>query len=129
MINIYIRAIGKPTMTAADRWKKRPCIMRYREWCDQVRAQVPTVPDPADIGQVVIRCYFTPPASLSDRKRRAMIGQPCRVKPDYDNICKALGDVLWPGCDQQLPGADVLKFWGHQDRIDLSFRPVTEVLS
>lgn len=37
-MKIYdITPIGKPRMTRADKWKKRPAVMRYRAFCDEAR--------------------------------------------------------------------------------------------
>ena len=121
-IYLPLRAMGKPTMTAADRWKKRPCILRYREYCDRVRGGIPNAPDPDGIRQVIVRAHFAMPKSWSVKKQREMCGQPHRTKPDWDNISKALMDALWPGCDEKIPGGDVLKFWSTEDLIEVRFR-------
>ncbi|GAG23977.1 unnamed protein product, partial [marine sediment metagenome] len=27
----------KPRMTKRDKWKKRPCVIKYRKFCDELR--------------------------------------------------------------------------------------------
>lgn len=86
--------IGKPRMTQRDKWKKRPCVMRYRAWADSARAAAPKdMPkDPVDVN---FTAYLPMPKSWSAKKREAMRGQLHRQKPDVDNIFKSLADALW----------------------------------
>ena len=35
-----ITPMGKSRMTRADKWKKRPEVLRYRAFCDEVRLRV-----------------------------------------------------------------------------------------
>jgi hypothetical protein len=37
--------MGKPRMTRADKWKKRPEVMRYRAFCDEVRLRGVALPE------------------------------------------------------------------------------------
>lgn len=86
--------IGKPRMTQRDKWKKRPCVMRYREWADRARLSAPEgmTQDPTDVNWTA---YLPMPKSWSEKKREAMMGQLHRQKPDSDNISKALFDALF----------------------------------
>lgn len=104
---IYGVPIGKPRMTRADRWKKRPCVMRYRVWADLARQVVygdlamkarllaPT--------EIVVMAYFEPPKG----KRR--LG-PHTQKPDGDNILKAVCDALFQN-DEMIYKKTVEKYW------------------
>ncbi len=40
-----ITPMGKPRMTRADKWKKRPEVLRYRAFCDEVRLQGVELPE------------------------------------------------------------------------------------
>ena len=53
-----------PRMTRRDRWKKRPCVVRYFEYRDQLRAKA------------------------------VEYGKPCKSKPDLDNVLKGFMDAL-----------------------------------
>ncbi len=35
-----IDVVGKPRMTQRDKWKKRPCVLRYRAFADELRLKV-----------------------------------------------------------------------------------------
>ena len=75
-------------MTQRDKWAKRPAVMRYRQFCDAVRA--------ADIEvRPGMRYVFglPMPKSWSKKKRLAMCGQPHESRPDLDNMLKALWDA------------------------------------
>jgi Holliday junction resolvase RusA-like endonuclease len=89
--------IGKPRMTRRDKWKRRPNVQRYRAWADSVRL-------------VVVRSGFTAAAlgfphnhaigvawlAVFSRPKRGAQDQPNHtVKPDRDNIDKALLDSLF----------------------------------
>ena len=36
-IYIPVTPVSKPRMTQRDKWKKRPCVLRYRAYCDALR--------------------------------------------------------------------------------------------
>lgn len=40
-----ITPMGKPRMTRSDKWKKRPEVLRYRAFCDEVRARGVILPE------------------------------------------------------------------------------------
>ncbi len=48
---------------------------------------------------VIVCSYFTPPKSLSEKKRKELDGKPYEHKPDGDNImkvvCDGLNGVAW----------------------------------
>lgn len=39
IIEYPIVPVPKPRMTQRDKWQKRPAVMRYRAFCDEVRAK------------------------------------------------------------------------------------------
>lgn len=104
----YGKPIGKPTMTYVDRWKKRPCVLAYRAFADGIRlaaGQLKPNPD-----GVIVRAYVPMPPSWTKKKKEEMDGKPCRQKPDYDNIAKAVGDTLFEE-DRGLWFGAVIKYW------------------
>ena len=100
--------VAKPRQSRSDKWKERPCVVRYREWADRARAAAGTVPSEAQHADIVI--YLPLPQSLSAKKRSAMAGTPHRVKPDIDNLIKAALDALLKR-DQGIHEIRAKKFW------------------
>lgn len=81
----------KVKQTAADRWKKRPCVLKYRAFSDEVRRLGVTIAD---------GCHFrfevAMPPSWPQKKRIRMLGQPHRQTPDLDNALGSLLDAVFP---------------------------------
>lgn len=113
MRNRYlITPMGKPRMTARDKWKQRPPVMRYRAFCDEVRLHDIQVP-PADSHIT----YIIPmPKSWSQKKRALMDGKPHQQKPDVDNLTKALLDALFDD-DSHIWDVRTSKLWGEVGHI------------
>jgi hypothetical protein len=95
-------------MTQRDSWKKRPVVLRYREYCDLIRACAGTLPD--DPFYIVVYAHIAMAESWSRKKKAEHVGQLCRLKPDYDNISKGVGDALFKE-DSILGGGTCWKFW------------------
>ena len=81
-----ITPMGKPRMTRADKWKKRPEVLRYRAFCDEVRLQGVDLPESGSHVTFILPM----PASWSKKKRAELNGKPHQAKPDFDNMMKAL---------------------------------------
>lgn len=84
--------IPKPRQTRSDKWKERPCVIRYRDWADKARSEAGAIPAAAQHADIV--AYLPLPKSLSLKKRQELAGTPHRVKPDLDNIVKSCLDAL-----------------------------------
>jgi Holliday junction resolvase RusA-like endonuclease len=99
-------------MTQRDRWAKRPAVLRYRAFCDEVRAA----------GVELYPCglhitFILPmPKSWSKRKRADMDGQPHQQRPDADNLCKAIFDAVYDE-DCGIWDFRVTKLWGEEGAI------------
>lgn len=91
---IGTQPLGKPRQSQRDKWAKRPRVVRYRAWADLARASAPKIL-PVRPWRVDWIAYFAFPRSYSKKKRAALTGQLHDVKPDRDNIDKALLDALW----------------------------------
>lgn len=76
-------------MTQRDKWAKRPCVLRYRRFKDQVQLRRVELPQPCHV-----TFWIAMPQSWPLEKRLALAGQPHRVKPDLDNLLKALCDAV-----------------------------------
>jgi Holliday junction resolvase RusA-like endonuclease len=98
-------------MTQSDRWKKRDCVIRYRNFKDQCRAHGVNVPESASVE------YTIPmPASWSQKKREQMRGKPHRQRPDLDNLDKALLDAVLTE-DSHIWQLHSRKVWGDTGQI------------
>ena len=105
---IKIIPMGKPRMTQRDKWQKRPCVLRYRAFKDELRAQVG--PLPIDPFYVRFMAFFPMPKSWSKKKKKEMTGKLHRSKPDIDNICKAILDTILKD-DSKIGWVEMSKHW------------------
>ena len=106
--------IAKPRQTRRDKWAKRPCVVRYREWADKARECAGELPAAGDVMHVTVCAEFTPARSLSKAKRAALLGRAHRQSPDVDNIAKSVLDALWPDGDQAIPAVTCSKHWASE---------------
>jgi len=107
-------------MTQRDKWAKRPEVVRYRDWCDLVRATAgKDVPDASLVRELNWTAYFEPPQSWSMKTRAAVIGTCHRQKPDRDNIDKAILDCLWPEGDSAIAAGTIRKVWDWNARLEI----------
>jgi Holliday junction resolvase RusA-like endonuclease len=125
-ITIPIEPMGAPRMTQADKWKQRPCVMRYRAFKDQVRLAVGNRVQDAVIADFSWKAFFEPPPSWSKKKRAAAMGTQHRSKPDRDNIDKALLDALFED-DKGIAAGRIEKLWGEPARIELTVTLAADV--
>ena len=109
-----------PRMTRRDRWKKRPCVVRYFEYRDQVRAQAVeygiTLPN-----AFTVTFYMAMPKSWSKKKKAVHVGKPCQSKPDLDNVLKGFMDALRTD-DASVYAVTASKFWSEQPGVVLAVR-------
>jgi Holliday junction resolvase RusA-like endonuclease len=113
MTQIYtITPTPAPRQTRADKWKQRPCVMRYRAFRDEVKkagVSLPEIP-------CKITFYLEMPKSWSAKKKAAMNGQPHTQKPDIDNIFKSLSDAIYED-DSFLHSVWIEKRWSETPHI------------
>ena len=106
-----ITPVPAPRMTRRDRWAKRPCVLRYWEFRDEVRLRKVVLPD---------RCHVVfvmpMPASWRDDYRYAMRHSPHTKKPDIDNLLKALLDAVFAN-DAHIHTIRAEKIWGERGEI------------
>lgn len=122
--NIYlpITPVSKPRMTQRDKWKKRPCVLRYRDYCDALRAAWPRLADghqqpfPSHGYHAIF--HLPMPKSWSKKKKAQMNGQPHQQKPDKDNLEKALLDALCAD-DSYIYDGRVSKYWADAGYIQI----------
>ena len=106
-ITVPIVPIGKPRMTQSDKWKKRPAVVRYYAFKDELRKAVGELGDVEILSWVA---YLPIPKSWTKKKKLEMKGKPHRQKPDRDNIDKAILDALFKD-DSGIAGGTIFKYW------------------
>jgi Holliday junction resolvase RusA-like endonuclease len=87
-----IPTCSKPRMTQRDRWAKRPCVVKYYKFCDELRDAIDVVG--LDVARLDLVFHIQMAKSWSNKKKAFMNGQPHRQKPDADNLLKAFADAL-----------------------------------
>lgn len=102
-----IEPMGAPRMTRADRWKKRPVVLRYHEFKDMCRLHNVCIPEAGALVTFVLPM----PESWPEKKREAMTGKPHQQKPDIDNLEKGLLDAVFPD-DSHVWDIHTRKIWG-----------------
>lgn len=107
-----IEPCPKPRMTRSDKWNKRDCVLRYRTFCDQVRAAGIQVPESG----ATITFVLPMPKTWSKKKKAEMLGQPHQTTPDKDNLEKALLDACYKN-DAHIWDSRVIKRWGYSGQI------------
>ena len=112
------KPVGKPRMTQRDKFHKRPAAQRYWDFKAALRATAgPLLPGP---DMVVVSAWVPMPPSWSKTKKEAMACQPCRQKPDWDNIGKAVCDALFDE-DACIWVGVTIKYWclAGQERLNV----------
>lgn len=112
MTEYHITPIPKPRMTQSDKWKKRPPVLRYRAFCDEVRLNRISLPE----SHYHVIFVIPMPPSWSKKKRSEMDGKPHQTKPDKDNLEKALLDAIFED-DCRIWDGRVTKLWGEAGKI------------
>ena len=113
MKKIYpIIPVSKPRMTQADKWKKRKVTSKYWNFKDQIKAYGVILP----CYQVHVTFILPMPKSWSKKQRIFNNGKPHMVKPDLDNLIKALGDAVYDN-DSGIYDLWATKLWGEEGKI------------
>ncbi len=114
----HINPVPKPRQTRADKWKKRPCVLRYRAFKDEIRLNRVALP------AVGFKVVFTiaMPENWDEKKKDIMHLQPHTRTPDLDNLIKALLDAVYEN-DSHVWNIHATKRWGLKGSI--AIRPFT----
>lgn len=110
----------KPRMTRSDKWRKRPVILRYYDYCNMLRKLGAKLP--AAGAKVIFNIPI--PKSWSKKKQNEMIGKPHQQRPDLDNMLKALSDAVH-GEDCHIWQITVEKYWAIDGSIVIESTPFT----
>lgn len=106
-----VRPTPAPRQSRRDTWDPRPCVMRYRAYCDALRLHRLLVPE-----RFVFIFYLPMPRSWSERHRAQANGKPHTPKPDADNLGKSTLDAL-VARDQGHWDTRNVKLWAYTPRI------------
>ena len=85
------------------------------------RLSAPKLPEmPSRITAIA---FMPLPASLSARRRADLMGKPHRVRPDGDNLLKAICDSLFTN-DAVIYDQHIMKFWEDEKgaRVEISIQ-------
>ena len=116
MIILQIDPCPKPRQTQADKWKKRPAVLRYRAFADVLRYLLPR---DFDFNGAGITFILPMPRSWSKIRKQTTAGTPHTQKPDLDNLLKALLDAHM-GDDSGIHHLRYLeKIWGASGEIQI----------
>lgn len=91
MRELSIIPVSKPRMTQRDRWAKRPVVVKYHAYCDELRTLLWDYTVPSELGIVF---NLPMPKTWSIKKKLTMNGTHHQQKPDIDNLVKAFLDAL-----------------------------------
>lgn len=115
--------VAKPRQTRSDKWKRRPCVLKYRDWADKAREAMchamGTVSFTA--GRLDVVAYFPLRKGLSAKVIEGVRGSVHMSKPDADNVLKAVSDALCRN-DQMIHDMSVRKRWddGGGPRVEIT---------
>lgn len=116
-ITIDINPCPKPRMTRADRWKKRPAVMKYWAFKDKLLLLCKEKPK----GEVFLIFHVPMPKSWSQKKKDKMLGEKHQQRPDIDNYTKAFLDCLCEE-DSHVWHTDCYKYWAVEGSIEYETR-------
>ena len=117
MIRIDIDPVAKPRQTKSDKWNKRPCVLKYRAFADELRLKCNT--SGYKIGEsIAIRFYIPMPKSWSSKRKREMYLTPHKAKPDIDNLIKSVLDALAKD-DSFIYSINAAKFWDYDGFVEV----------
>lgn len=107
-----ITPVPKPRQTQSDKWNRRPCVMRYRDFADEVTRQKINAP----VCGANVTFVMPMPKSWSKKKKAHMEDMPHQQKPDIDNLLKALLDAIYED-DSVVWNICATKIWGYIGKI------------
>ena len=104
--------VPKPRQTQRDKWDKRPPVLRYRAFADEVRMRQVTLRNGSGLVFVLPM-----PKSWSEKKKAQMDGRWHEQKPDLSNLIKALEDACFCNDSHLAYYSHLEKLWGYEGEI------------
>jgi len=115
------RPVAKPRMVRSDKYKKRPVVMNYWTFKDRIIRQAKEAG--FKLGNAYRVTFVMPmPTTLSEKKKMEYDGTPHQVRPDVDNMLKAVNDCLLEE-DSAVHYVVCRKIWGYSGKIILENFP------
>lgn len=109
-------AVAKPRMTKADTWKKRPVVLRYWSYKDDIKHWGKQ--NKFELKEEIYVKFFIPmPKSWSIKKKAKMLYTPHKQRPDVDNLLKGLMDAFLKE-DSHVHTVYAQKFWGSEGFVE-----------
>ena len=115
MINLKIKAVPKPRMTRADTWKKRPCVVNYWAYKDELNDKLKSIYIELK-DELFVEFYIQMPKSWSKKKKAEHLGERHQQKPDVDNLVKGVMDALFKE-DSHVHTIYAKKTWAEEPSI------------
>ena len=109
-LTVVIDPVAKPRMTRSDRWKKRPCVVRYRVYSIRLR-EAALLKKYVPANELIMQFHIKMPVSWSKKKKEQMRGKPMQSRPDIDNLEKSILDSLFPDEDSAVWKVCASKRW------------------
>ena len=92
---LNITPCPKPRMTKADRWRKRPSVLKFFEFRDAVRKWEEDMNEILEMESFEISFHVPMPKSWPKWKKAEMNNEPHQQRPDLDNYLKAWKDSVY----------------------------------
>lgn len=116
MITYPKTPLSKPRMTRADTWKKRPIVLRYWEYKDDIKSWAKL--NNFTLGcEIICKFYIPMPKSWSIKKKKKFAGSYHQSRPDVDNLLKGLMDALLEE-DSHVYSVVSQKLWDYEGKIE-----------
>lgn len=110
-----ITPLAKPRMTRSDKWRQRPCVLKYRAFKDECRLKKVKVYEAFKV------TFFMPmPNSWNEKKKSAWEYTPHQQTPDIDNLVKGLLDAVLED-DSKVWQVLAVKRWSKNPRIEIEY--------
>ena len=113
---------AKPRMVRSDKYKKRPVVLNYWAFKDRIVRQAKA--KGFELGNAYKVTFIMPmPTSLSEVKKKEYDGKAHKIRPDIDNMLKAVNDCLLEE-DSAVFYVVCSKKWGREGKILLENYPL-----
>ncbi|MEM9213946.1 MAG: RusA family crossover junction endodeoxyribonuclease [Cyanobacteria bacterium P01_F01_bin.150] len=124
LYHLPIKPCPKPRETVSDRWNKRPCVQRHREFRDSVNRfmsdhsiKPETLPE-----RLTVIFYLPFPKSKPKKWKAENNGQGHKQRPDADNLVKAFLDAWFRDAecdDSHIWDVRGVKVWAYEPAIEV----------
>ena len=121
-ITIHVNPVAKPRMVHSDSWKKRPCVLKYWAYKDDLLLAL-TLDQREKLSKAEefnkMEFYVAMPKSWSDHKKMQHLGRPHQQTPDIDNYLKGFFDAVMIEDKQIWRIRDLGKWWSNDPRVEV----------